>query len=62
VCRSLPINVRASPLSISPRSASASAMLSTARRLAHMFGDYTEEEPGEPAAIVQGRLVDRLLQ
>jgi hypothetical protein len=30
--------------------------------LAHMFGDHTKEEPEEPAAIVQGRLVDRFLQ
>ena len=30
--------------------------------LAHMFGDHTEEEPDEPASIVQGRIVDRFLQ
>ena len=30
--------------------------------LAHMFGDHTEEEPDELAAIVQGRSVDRFLQ
>ena len=30
--------------------------------LAHMFGDETEDEPDEPAAIVQSRIADRLLQ
>ncbi len=30
--------------------------------LAHMFGDHTEEEPEEPAIIVQGRIADRFLQ
>ena len=30
--------------------------------LAHMFGDHTEEEPDEPASIVQGRIADRFLQ
>ena len=30
--------------------------------LAHMFGDDTEEEPEEPASIVQGRIADRFLQ
>ena len=29
--------------------------------LAHMFGDHTEEEPEEPAIIVQGRIADRFL-
>ena len=30
--------------------------------LAHMFGDDAEDEPDEPAAIVQGRIADRFLQ
>jgi hypothetical protein len=30
--------------------------------LAHMFGDAAEDEPDEPAAIVQSRIADRLLQ
>ena len=30
--------------------------------LAHMFGDDAEDEPNEPAVIVQERLVDRFLQ
>ena len=30
--------------------------------LAHMFGDHAEDEPDVPAAIVQGRIVDRFLQ
>ena len=30
--------------------------------LAHMFGDDAEEEPDEPASIVQGRIADRFLQ
>jgi hypothetical protein len=30
--------------------------------LAHMLGDDAEEEPDEPAVIVQGRLADRFLQ
>ena len=29
--------------------------------LAHMFGDHTEEEPDEPASIVEGRIADRFL-
>ena len=30
--------------------------------LAHMFGDDGEDEPDEPATIVQGRITDRFLQ
>ena len=30
--------------------------------LAHMFGDYKEEESEEPLSVVQGRMVDRFLQ
>jgi hypothetical protein len=36
--------------------------LPDAEVLAHMFGDLTEEEPEEPAAIAQARIVDRFLQ
>jgi hypothetical protein len=27
-----------------------------------MFGDHTENEPDEPAPLVQGRIADRFLQ
>ena len=30
--------------------------------LAHMFGDHGKEEPDEPTAIVERRIVDRILQ
>ncbi|MDF2974152.1 MAG: hypothetical protein K0R61_4602, partial [Microvirga sp.] len=30
--------------------------------LAHMFGDHTENEPNEPAPVVQGRIAYRFLQ
>ena len=30
--------------------------------LAHMFGDDAEDDPDEPASIVQGTLVGRFLQ